>query len=144
MQEGRTDNHWTISSEEKNVKKINALFLILFVVLALETRAQQKLPLKLIATIPLPDLVGDLEFFAPDLKGDRLFLCAENSKTVEVFNLSTGKRIHTITGFGEPHDIVYLPDTNRLIVTDGGAGSRPLLFHASRVETVLRAARSWR
>src|SRR6202790_5899084 len=113
MQEGRTDNHWTISSEEKNVKKINALFLILFVVFALETKAQEKLPLKLIATTPLPELVGDLEFFAPDLKGNRLFLCAENSKTVEVFNLRTGKRIHTITGFAVPHDTVYMPESNK-------------------------------
>lgn len=102
------------------MKKSLAIFLTLFVVLALEANAQNKLPLKLIATIPLPDLVGDLEFFAPDLKGNRLFLCAENSKTVEVFDLLTGKRIHTITGFGEPHDIVYLPDTDHLIVTDGG------------------------
>ena len=95
------------------MKKIRILFLILFVVLALETEAQQKPPLKLIATTPLPDLVGDLEFFAPDLKGNRLFLCAENSKTVEVFNLDTGKRIHTIKGFGELHDIVYLPDSDK-------------------------------
>src|SRR6266478_4147287 len=104
----------------KKVKKSIALFLTLFVVFAVETKAQEKLPLKLIATTPLPELVGDLEFFAPDLKGNRLFLCAENSKTVEVFDLRTGKRIHTITGFGEPHDIVYLPDSNKLIVTDGG------------------------
>jgi DNA-binding beta-propeller fold protein YncE len=102
------------------MKKSFALFLTLFVVFALGARAQDKLPLKLIATTPLPDLVGDLEFFAPDLKGNRLFLCAENSKTVEVFDLHTGKRIHTITGFGEPHDIVYLPDSNKLIITDGG------------------------
>ena len=106
--------------ERKKVKKSLASLLTLFVVFALQTKAQDKLPLKLIATILLPDLVGDLEFFAPDLKGDRLFLCAENSKTVEVLNLHTGKRIHTIKGFGEPHDIVYLPDSNKLIVTDGG------------------------
>jgi DNA-binding beta-propeller fold protein YncE len=104
----------------KKVKKSQSLLLTLFVVFALGTKAQDKLPLKLIATTPLPDLVGDLEFFAPDLKGNRLFLCAENSKTVEVFDLHTGKRIHTITGFGEPHDIVYLPDSNKLVVTDGG------------------------
>src|SRR5258705_13662884 len=65
----------------KKVKKSIALFLTLFVVFAPGTKAQEKLPLKLIATTPLPDLVGDLEFFAPDLKGNRLFLCAENSKT---------------------------------------------------------------
>jgi DNA-binding beta-propeller fold protein YncE len=109
-----------IFSQEGNVKRSHALLLTLFVVFALGTRAQDKLPLKLIATIPLPDLVGDLEFFAPDLKGNRLFLCAENSKTVEVFNLDTGKRIRTIKGFGEPHDIVYLTDANKLIITDGG------------------------
>src|ERR1700736_5018232 len=102
----------------KKVKNSLVLFFSLLVVFALETKAQEKLPLKLIATTPLPELVGDLEFFAPDLKGNRLFLCAENSKTVEVFDLQTGKRIHTITGFGEPHDIVYLPDSNKLIVTD--------------------------
>ena len=102
------------------MKNSLVLFFSLLVVFALETKAQEKLPLKLIATTPLPELVGDLEFFAPDLKGNRLFLCAENSKTVEVFNLRTGKRIHTITGFGEPHDIVYMPESNKLIVTDGG------------------------
>jgi DNA-binding beta-propeller fold protein YncE len=107
-------------SQEGNLNKSLALLMTLFVVFALETTAQEKLPLKLIATIPLPDLVGDLEFFAPDLKGNCLFLCAENSKMVEVFNLDTGKRIHTIKGFGEPHDIVALPNSNKLIVTDGG------------------------
>jgi DNA-binding beta-propeller fold protein YncE len=103
-----------------NVKKSHALFLALLFVFALETKAQDKLLLKLIATIPLPELVGDLEFFAPDLKGNRLFLCAEDGKTVEVFNLRTGKRIHTIKGFGAPHDVVYLPDSTKVIVTDGG------------------------
>ena len=102
------------------MKKSHAIFSTLLVVFALEAKAQEKLPLKLIATTPLPKLVGDLEFFAPDLKGNRLFLCAENSKTVEVFNLRTGKWIRSIPGFGEPHDIVYLPDTNNLIVSDGG------------------------
>ena len=102
------------------MKKSRALVLMLFLVVTLETKAQEKLPFKLIATTPLPELVGDLEFFAPDLKGDRLFLCAENSGTVEVFNLHSGKRLTTIKGFGNPHDIVYLPAQNKLVVSDGG------------------------
>jgi DNA-binding beta-propeller fold protein YncE len=101
------------------MKKSSGVFLTLLVVFSLKAKAQENLPLKLITTTPLPDLVGDLEFFAPDLKGNRLFLCAENSGRVEVFNLRTGKRIRSITGFEEPHDIVYLPDTNKFIVTDG-------------------------
>jgi DNA-binding beta-propeller fold protein YncE len=104
------------------VKKLQAIPLSLLVVFALYAQAQKAPPLKLIATTPLPRLVGDLEFFAPDLKGNRLFLCAENNKSVEVFNLRTGKWIRSIPGFGEPHDIVYLPATDNLVVSDGGDG----------------------
>jgi len=106
------------------MKKSHAIFLTLFltllVVFPLAATAQDKPPLKLIATTPLPKLIGDLEFFAPDLKGNRLFMCADKSGTVEVFDLHTGKWIRSIPGFAEPHDIVYLPDANNLIVSDGG------------------------
>jgi DNA-binding beta-propeller fold protein YncE len=103
------------------MKKSQMLLVILFFVLIMpQARAGDQPPLKLIATTSLPELVGDLEFFAPDLKSDRLFLCAENSGTVEVFNLHSGKRLHTIKGFGNPHDIVYLPAQNKLVVSDGG------------------------
>jgi YVTN family beta-propeller protein len=104
------------------VLKSHAIFFLLILVFAPPIKAQNSTPLKLITTVPLPDLVGDLEFFASDLKGNRLFLCAEDSKKVEVFNLRTGQRIHTITGFGQPHGIVFLPDSEQLIVSDGGHG----------------------
>ena len=80
--------------------------------------AQEKSPLKLVGTTPLPGFSGDFDHFALDLKGKRLFLTAEDHKTVEVFDLE-GKPLHSITGFGQPHAAVFLPDVNRLIVTDG-------------------------
>lgn len=80
--------------------------------------AQGEQPLKLVATTTLPGFSGDFDHFAIDLKGKRLFLAAEDHKTVEVFDLE-GKRIHSITGFGQPHAAVFLPDQNKLIVTDG-------------------------
>src|ERR1700692_2880185 len=80
--------------------------------------AQEKLPMKLVATTPLPGFTGDFDHFAVDLKGKRLFLAAEDHKTVEVFDLD-GKRITSITGFGQPHAILYMPEVNKLIVTDG-------------------------
>jgi DNA-binding beta-propeller fold protein YncE len=101
------------------MKKTPAILFTLFVTLALVAPAQDKPPLKLLATTPLPKLVGDLEFFAPDIKGNRLFMCAENSGTVEVFDLHTGKWLRSIPGFAAPHDIVYLPEANNLIVSDG-------------------------
>src|SRR5713101_2409796 len=87
-------------------------------VIALSTSAQVKQPLKLVATTPLPGFSGDFDHFALDLKGKRLFLTAEDHKTVDVFDLE-GKHLQSITGFGQPHAALFLPDANKLIVTDG-------------------------
>src|SRR6202158_6296382 len=83
-------------------------------------KAQEKLPLKLIATTPMPGFTGDFDHFGLDLKGNRLFLASEDPKTVEVFDLQTEERIHSIKGFGQPLTMAYLAESNRLIVTDGG------------------------
>ncbi|MDB6170638.1 MAG: DNA-binding beta-propeller fold protein YncE [Verrucomicrobia bacterium] len=87
--------------------------------------ALEKPPLKRVATTPMPDVTGDFEHFAVDLKGNRLFLAAEEKKTVEVFDLRTGARIHSISGFGLPHFLHYLSDSNRLFVTDEGVPEGP-------------------
>ncbi|MBZ5643445.1 MAG: hypothetical protein LAO19_11845 [Acidobacteriia bacterium] len=91
-----------------------------FLVLGFAARlgAQDKLPLNLVATTPLPGYSGDFDHFGIDLKGRRLFLAAEDHKTVEVFDLD-GKWLTSITGFGQPHAIRYLPEPNDFIVTDG-------------------------
>src|SRR6202165_4620333 len=86
---------------------------------AIAVVAQEKLPLKLVATTPIPGFTGDFDHFGLDLKGNRLFLAAEEHKTVEVFDLRTGTRIHTIEGFAHPLMMVYLPESNQLVVTDG-------------------------
>jgi DNA-binding beta-propeller fold protein YncE len=110
-----------------NAKKLLAMAALLFLVISARTGAQEKLPMKLVATTPLPGFTGDFDHFAVDLKGKRLFLAAEDHKTVEVFDLD-GKRITSITGFGQPHAILYMPDVNKLIVTDGdGFGMVELL-----------------
>ena len=83
-------------------------------------KAQEKPPLKLIATTPMPGFTGDFDHFGLDLKGNRLFLASEDQKTVEVFDLRTGERIRSIKGFGQPLTMAYLAESNRLIVTDGG------------------------
>jgi hypothetical protein len=85
-----------------------------------DVKAQEKLPLKLIASTPLPGFIGDLDHFGVDVKGGRLFLASEEQKTVEVFDLRTGNRTHSIKGFGQPLTMAYLADSDRLIVTDGG------------------------
>jgi DNA-binding beta-propeller fold protein YncE len=100
------------------MKKPLGIGLSLIFALAQVAAAQEKQPLKLVATTPLPGFSGDFDHFAIDLKGKRLFLTAEDHKTVEVFDLE-GKHLHSITGFGQPHAALFLPESNKLIVTDG-------------------------
>ena len=87
--------------------------------LTLKAQEKAKLPLKLIATTPMPGFTGDFDHFGLDLKGNRLFLAAEEHKTVEVFDLRTGARTRSIEGFAHPLMMVYLPESNELVVTDG-------------------------
>ena len=84
--------------------------------------AQDSGSLKLEASIALPGFTGDFDHFAIDEKGSRLFLAGEDHKTVEVFDIKTNKPIKSITGFGAPHAIFYLPDSDRILVTDGDKG----------------------
>jgi len=85
-------------------------------------RAQAVVPLKLQTSVALPGFTGDFDHFAVDEIGGRLFLAGEDHKTVEVFDLKTNHRIKSITGFGAPHAIFYLPESDRILVTDGDKG----------------------
>src|SRR6266849_2098177 len=100
------------------MKKVLAMCSLVLLALAPKAGAQATQPLKLIANTPLPGFSGDFDHFAVDLKGKRLFLTAEDHKTVEVFDLD-GKPIKSISGFGKPHAILFMPDVNKFIVTDG-------------------------
>ena len=92
------------------------------IALAGVSQAQDKAPLKLIQTIPLPGLKeGDFDHFAVDLEGHRLFVTTEKNGVLPVFDTRTNKLIHTIAGLDEPHAILFRKDTKRMFVVDGGA-----------------------
>src|SRR5215472_18233694 len=101
-------------------------FLILAVILAFSgvgARAQDSAPLKLVRTFKLAtDIKGNFDHFAIDLKTNRLFATPEGYKAVLVFDLQSGRLVHTIKGIEKPHAILYREDLNRLYVTDGEAG----------------------
>src|SRR5580765_1405961 len=110
-----------INFGRRNLRRlILASFFTVFGLVTAQSNAQEKPPLKLVATTPMPGFTGDFDHFGVDLKGNRLFLAAEEHKTVEVFDLRTGERIHSIEGFGQPLMMVYLPESDQLVVTDGG------------------------
>ena len=67
----------------------------------------------------LPGYSGDFDHFAVDLPGNRLFLAAEDHATLEVFDLKSGQHLKTVTGFENPHSLFPIPQSHRLLVTDG-------------------------
>lgn len=83
-------------------------------------QAVQHEVLHLQATIPIPNVKGAFDHFAADVKGNRLFLAAEDHKSVEVFDLATARHLRSITGFDTPHSILYVPANDTLLVTDSG------------------------
>ena len=88
------------------------------------TFAQKKPPLRLLESIPIPDLKdGDFDHFAVDLPGNRLFLTAEDNNVVEVFDIRTNKLIRTLRGIKAPHAIFYFPGAKQLWVVSGGDGA---------------------
>jgi len=76
-----------------------------------------------------PGYSGDFDHFGVDVKGNRLFLAAEDHGSVELFNLKTGQHERTLDGIGTqtPHAFVYLPGHNRLIITDSGKSMSKIL-----------------
>src|ERR1700737_3947991 len=89
-------------SREDKLRQSPKICMMIMALCAVAVKAQEKPPLKLIATTPMPGFTGDFDHFGLDLKGNRLFLAAEEHKTVEVFDLRTGARTHSIEGFAHP------------------------------------------
>jgi DNA-binding beta-propeller fold protein YncE len=92
------------------------------------TSAQDANPSKELAPVltlagraELPGYTGDFDHFEVDLKGSRLFLAAEDHNTLEVFDLKSAKHLKTVSGVETPHGLLYLPDVNKLIVTQTGS-----------------------
>jgi hypothetical protein len=79
---------------------------------------------RLIHVEPLPKVgKGDFDQFAFDLKRNRLYLSAEASHEVEVFDLKTGVLLRAGGAVKAPHRLAVDEPTGRLFVADGGDSS---------------------
>jgi DNA-binding beta-propeller fold protein YncE len=103
---------------------ILSVVLTIFVSYPVVVAAQEKPPLKLVATIPLPGLKdGDFDHFAADVAGQRLFLTDEENGKVDVFDAKTNQRVHTMQDIATPHAILFRPDLKNLFVVEGDASA---------------------
>ncbi len=60
---------------------------------------------------------------ALDSQGARLFVAALGNNTVEVIDLKAGNRTDEIENLKEPQGVVYVPEDNKLLVSNGGGTS---------------------
>jgi DNA-binding beta-propeller fold protein YncE len=78
---------------------------------------------KNLTTTRMPGVQNHFDHLTPDLKNNRLFVVPEDNKSVEVYDIRSGKFVHSIKGIGVGHSVVYRADIDRIFVTDGSEGA---------------------
>jgi hypothetical protein len=99
--------------------KLLAIFsIVMYACLGDQICAQEKQPLRLVQTIPLPGVSGRLDHMGVDLEKKRLFVAAVANNTLEVVDLTGGKVINSLGGFKDTQDALFLGgDFNKLYVS---------------------------
>ncbi len=94
-------------------------FLIAFPVL---TNAQNVAPLRLVQTIPMPNVKGRIDHMDVDVKGKRLFVAGLENGSLEVVDLQAAKWLKSIPGFKKTQGVAYVPSLNKVFVASGDDG----------------------
>lgn len=97
--------------------------LLTTVVLGRQEPGATRVPLEAGAVIALPGVEGRIDHLALDAARERLYVAALGNDTVEVVDLKLGKRVRSLHGVREPQGILYLADSDRVVVASGQGGS---------------------
>jgi DNA-binding beta-propeller fold protein YncE len=101
---------------------IGAALLASFSITALTTPAQDKEPLHLVQTIPMPNVKGRIDHMDVDAKGKRLFVAGLENGSLEVVDLQAGKWLKSIPGFKKTQGVAYIRSLNKVFVASGDDG----------------------
>jgi DNA-binding beta-propeller fold protein YncE len=85
-------------------------------------RAQGTEPLRLVQTIPMPNVKGRIDHMDVDAKGKRLFVAGLENGSLEVVDLQAGKWLKSVAGFQKPQGIAYVESLNKVFVASGDDG----------------------
>jgi len=107
----------------KRLLAICVTLLALFLAPSTRVGAQDKESLRLVQTIPMPNVKGRMDHLGVDIRGKRLFAAALDNNTVEVIDLKAGKRVQSIPGQSKPQGIFYSIDFKKLFVANGTEGT---------------------
>jgi DNA-binding beta-propeller fold protein YncE len=79
-------------------------------------------PLRLVQTIPLPNVKGRLDHMDVDVKGKRLFVAGLENGTFEVVDLQAGKWARSLPGFKKAQGALFVPELDKLFLASGDDG----------------------
>jgi hypothetical protein len=107
---------------------------VVLAVIAAGSVAGQQGTLRLIATIPLPNVGGRIDHLGFDAARQRLFVAALGNDTVEVIDTSRNAHLRSLAGFHEPQGVAVLPDLGAVAIANGDTGTLQLV-DASTLQT---------
>lgn len=104
--------------------RIFNIFITILTALVCSARlaAQDNTPLRLVQTIPMPNVKGRIDHMDVDVKGKRLLVAGLENGSVEVVDLAAGKWSKSIPGFKKTQGIAYVPSLNKVFVASGDDG----------------------
>jgi len=102
--------------------RTHCLLVALLFALPVLTNAQSAAPLRLVQTIPLPNVKGRIDHMDVDVKGKRLFVAGLENGSMEVVDLQAEKWVKSIPGFRKPQGIAYVESLNKVFVASGDDG----------------------
>jgi len=98
------------------------ILLVILLIVSAPIYAKDAPALKLGQEITLPNVKGRIDHLSIDSQKRRLFIAALGNNSVEVVDLNSGTVIRSITGFAQPQGVLYIPESNKLYVTNAGNG----------------------
>jgi WD40 repeat protein len=104
------------------VKMFSVVTLIVLASWSTPAYAQDHAPLRLVQTIPMPNVKGRIDHMDVDVKGNRLFVAGLENGSLEVVDLHAGKWSKSIPGFKKTQGVAYVSSLNRVFVASGDDG----------------------
>src|SRR5882762_7140991 len=98
------------------MKMFSVLGLTVLASLSAQTYAQDHALLRLVQTIPMPNVKGRIDHMEVDVGGNRLFIAAVENGSMEVVDLAAGKWMRSIPGFRTPTEMCYMRELNKVFV----------------------------
>jgi DNA-binding beta-propeller fold protein YncE len=107
------------------------VLLMVFAVMTIDVQAQESSALRMVQTIPLPDVEGRIDHMAVDVEGRRLFIAALGNNSVEVLDLNAAKHFKSIPGLHEPQGVGFTSEFNKIFIANGKTGACDILDGSS-------------